>query len=182
MGGDAKQLLALARDAIEASFTKKELDLTPYKAFSKKQGVFVTLTKNEELRGCIGYPIAEFPLYEGVIEAARAAAFNDPRFPALQPEELGEIRVEISILTVPEKVTVKLPEEYLTKLKVGRDGLIIKQRFHSGLLLPQVPVEYGWNIETFLEQLCYKAGLPHDAWKQPDTTIESFQAEIYSEE
>ena len=175
------KLLELARTAIETRFTRKEINLERYQELSEKRGVFVTLTKDDELRGCIGYVEPIGSLRKGVVRAARAAAFDDPRFPALEPEELGSIRVEVSVLTVPKKVEVRKPEEYLTKLKVGRDGLIIRQRFHSGLLLPQVPVEYGWNIETYLEQLCFKAGLPRSAWKDKDTVIEAFQAEIFSE-
>lgn len=178
---EREELLVLARKAIETAFTKKNLDLNPYKRWKDKRGIFVTLTKDDKLRGCIGFLKERFPLFEGVVKAARAAAFEDPRFPPLEPEELGSIRIEISILTPAELVSVQRPEEYLKKIKVGRDGLIIKQGFYSGLLLPQVPVEYGWNIETYLEQLCHKAGLPIKAWKEPKSTIESFQADILSE-
>jgi AmmeMemoRadiSam system protein A len=175
------KLLELARRAIEATFTKREMELEPYKRFDQRSGVFVTLTKEGELRGCIGYPVAQFPLYQGVIHAARAAAFDDPRFPALEPEELGEVRIEVTVLTEPKRLDVAKPAEYKKKIKVGRDGLIIRQGFHTGLLLPQVPVEYGWNTETYLEHLCLKAGLPKDAWKEKGTTIEAFQGEIFSE-
>jgi len=178
---DGKELITLARSAIETKFTKKYLDLTQYKHLSEKRGVFVTLTKDGELRGCIGFILPEFELAEGIVHAARAAAFDDPRFPALEPEELGEIRVEISLLTVPKPITVKSPEEYLKKIKIGRDGLIFRKGFHTGLLLPQVPVEYGWSIETYLEHLGLKAGLSAKAWKEPGVTIEAFQAEIFTE-
>ncbi len=176
------QLLKLARAAIETAFTKKRLDTTAYEqAFSEQRGVFVTLTKEGELRGCIGFLTGAMPLWKGVVTAARAAAFDDPRFPALDPEELGSIRIEVSVLTEPTLLTVKTPAEYVKKINVGRDGLIIKHGFHQGLLLPQVAVEYGWNAETFLEHLCLKAGLPRDAWREPKTRIETFHAEIVDE-
>ncbi len=174
-------LVRLAREAIESEFTQHELKTAPYQRFSEERGAFVTLTKEDELRGCIGYVQPIGPLYKTVILAARAAAFHDPRFPPLKPEELGAIRVEVSVLTAPKKIEVKEPTEYLQKIKIGRDGLVIKRGFRQGLLLPQVPVEYGWNVETFLEHLCRKAGLPLDAWKDPATQIEAFQAEIYKE-
>ena len=177
-------LIRLARQAIETAFTKRELDLAPYrkeKALAGRLGVFVTLTEEEELRGCIGFIKGEVPLCEGVVHAARAAAFDDPRFPALEPEELGEVRVEVSVLTTPKQLKVRTPEEYLEKVRVGRDGLIIRKGFYSGLLLPQVPVEYGWSVETFLEHLCLKAGLAPKAWKEKGVEIEAFQAEIFSE-
>lgn len=174
-------LLELARKAIETRFTKKELELDQYTHLNEKKGIFVTINKEEELRGCIGFPKAEIELYKGVIKAARAAAFDDPRFPPLEAEELGEIRIEVTLLTEAAPIEVERPAEYLEKIKVGRDGLIIKQGFHCGLLLPQVPVEYGWNVETYLEQLCRKAGLPIDAWKDPKTRIEAFQGTVYTE-
>jgi AmmeMemoRadiSam system protein A len=176
-----RALLTLARAAIESSFTKKEVNLEQYQHYDATQGVFVTLTKNGDLRGCISYPVSEYPLYKGVILAAKNAAFKDPRFPPLEMEELGAIRIEVTILTQPERVKVNEPSEYLTKLKVGRDGLLIKEGYRTGLLLPQVPVEYGWNIETYLEQLCKKAGLPQDAWKTKRVTIERFEGEVISE-
>ncbi len=177
-------LLRLARQAIETAFTKRELDLSQYKAdklLAERLGVFVTLTKEGELRGCIGFVKGELPLYEGVVHAARAAAFDDPRFPSLDPEELGGIRIEVSVLSLPEPLKVKKPDEYLEKVRVGRDGLIIRKGFYSGLLLPQVPVEYGWSVETYLEHLCLKAGLERKAWKEKGVAIEAFQAEIFSE-
>ncbi len=176
------KLITLARAAIETAFTKKELDLEPYKELKDERGVFVTLTKEGELRGCIGYIKPIGPLYEGIVHAARAAAFDDPRFPRLEPEELGAIRVEVSVLTPASPVEVEKPEEYLKKITVGTDGLIIKHGFHTGLLLPQVPIEYGWNVETYLEHLCLKAGLPREAWRDKKTEISAFQAEVFEEE
>ncbi len=177
-----EQLLRLARQAIETLFTKKRIDPSLTTGLEERRGVFVTIMKGGELRGCIGYPLPELPLAGGIVKAARAAALHDPRFPALQPEELGEIRLEVTLLTPPERIIVDSPEEYVRKVKVGRDGLIIKRGFHHGLLLPQVPAEYGWNAETFLEHLCLKAGLPTNAWKEEGTIIERFQGEVYREE
>lgn len=171
----------LAREAIESAFTKKSIARPEGKKFSEQHGVFVTLTKEGELRGCIGYPQATYPLAKGIIKAAKAAAFEDPRFPPLEPEELGEIRVEVTVLSEAQPIHVQRPEEYLQKITIGRDGLIIRNSYHTGLLLPQVPVEYGWNTETYLEHLCTKAGLPKDAWKDTKTEIKAFQGTIHTE-
>ncbi len=179
-------LLALARDAIETRFTRRKLNQAHYAEkrglLAAPRGLFVTLTKEGKLRGCIGYPHAQFPLWEAVIHAARAAAFDDPRFDAVEPEELGSIRIEVTVLTEPKRLIVTKPEEYLRRIEIGRDGLIIRQGYRSGLLLPQVPVEYGWSVETYLEQLCLKAGLPRQAWREPGVEIEAFQGRIYAEE
>lgn len=176
-----RKLIELARHAIETSFEKSHLSLEEYKMkFSEKQGVFVTLHKNSELRGCIGFPEPEMELYKAVVRASRAAAFEDPRFPPLTKEEFKDIKIEISILTKPELVRVANPEEYFNKIVVGRDGLIIKAGVYSGLLLPQVPVEYDWDVERFLQHLCIKAGLTLDAWKT--NPVYKFRAQIFAEE
>lgn len=177
-----KKLVDLAKLSINSIFDNKTVDLTKYKEFSKKQGVFVTLKKQGELRGCIGYPQAYFPLNEAVNKAAIAAAFEDTRFPEVKKAELKEIEFEISVLTIPERIDAKKPEDYLKKIKIGRDGLIIKNRFTSGLLLPQVAPEWGWTVLEFLENTCLKAGLSRNAWKDADVEVYSFQAQIFSEE
>jgi AmmeMemoRadiSam system protein A len=143
--------------------------------FKEKRGAFVTLHVDGRLRGCIGYITGIKPVPETVAEMAGAAAFRDPRFAPLRPEEYDSIDIEISILTPIKEVEDPL------QIKVGRDGLIISRGSHSGLLLPQVPVEQGWNLETFLEHTCYKAGLPGEAWKKPGTKIESFSAQVFGE-
>lgn len=178
---DKTSLLKLARDSIETYFSKKEPAIEKTKKFSKKQGVFVTLKKNGRLRGCIGYPQPYFPLYTAIINAARAAAFEDSRFNPVTKDELKEIKIEISVLTVPELIEVKKPEECLKKIKIGEDGLIIRGIFRSGLLLPQVFVEYKASPKQALEMLCEKAGLNHDAWENLDNKIYKFQAEIFHE-
>jgi len=140
----------------------------------KNMGVFVTLKKHGQLRGCIGLIRGIKPLYLGVQEMAISAATRDPRFPPVKYDELKDIEIEISVLTPFQRV--KKPEE----IKIGRDGLYIVKGFYSGLLLPQVPVEWGWDRETFLRQVCYKAGLPGDAWR--DAELYKFQALVFSEE
>lgn len=184
---EGEYLVKLARNALEEYF-KTEKKIFPEKnqgLFAEKRGVFVTLETypSHDLKGCIGYPLPIKELAQAVIDNALNAAFEDPRFEPLRQEELDKIIIEVSVvLTVPEKITVKNPEEYLKKIKVGRDGLIIEYGYYSGLLLPQVPVEWNWNEKEFLEELCQKAGLPQDMWKSPSAKISKFQAEIFAEE
>ena len=149
--------------------------------FYEKLGVFVTLSINSNLRGCIGYPEPYMELIEGLLDVSIAAAVDDPRFNPLSLEEFDKVKIEVSVLTKPQLVQVDSYEDYLNVLKVGRDGLIIENMYHRGLLLPQVPVEQNWDIETFLENLCYKAGLYRDAWKEENTKIYNFQAQIFEE-
>ena len=148
-------------------------------------GVFVTLSSHrngrKRLRGCIGLPYPTTPLIKAVIEAAISAATQDPRFPPVTPEELDHITFEVSVLTPPERVTAKKPTDYPSKIKVGRDGLIIERGYSKGLLLPQVPVEWNWNEKEFLSQCSMKAGLSPDAWLLKDTKIYKFQAIIFEE-
>lgn len=178
---DGEKLVKLARISIEAVFTKERADYSDYDEFSEKQGVFVTLSKDGELRGCIGFPEPVYALNRAVVEAARSAAFSDPRFPPVSKDEMDEITVEVSALTVPKPVKVKDSEDYEDMIIIGKDGLIIKGTFGSGLLLPQVPVDYGWSVKEFLKHLCMKAGLPSDAWKDLSNRIYSFQAQIFEE-
>lgn len=173
-------LLKLARDAIESSFTDRDPDISACSHLTQLRGCFVTLHKNHTLRGCIGFPKPIMPLYEQIIAASKAAAFEDPRFSPLTREELREVIIEISILTRPELIKVLAPSEYLEKIEIGRDGLIIRAE-NSGLLLPQVAVEFKMNAEQFLEALCEKAGLTKDGWKNPSVKIYKFHAEIFSE-
>ncbi len=174
-----KELVKLARKAIESYFTGEDINLP--ENFYQKQGVFVTLKKRGNLRGCIGFPMPVMPLREAVVKAARAAAFEDPRFPPLREEELKDIDIEVSVLTLPEIIKAEKPEDILKSIEIGRDGLIIEYNGFSGLLLPQVPLEWNWNKREFLENLCLKAGLPKDAWKLPGIKISKFQAKIIKE-
>ncbi|MEM3396428.1 MAG: TIGR00296 family protein [Thermoplasmata archaeon] len=159
-----------------------EVEEVPPK-FKEKAGVFVTLESypSMELRGCIGYPEPIFPLIDALRNAAISAATEDPRFFPIGPKEFEETVVEVSLLTPPELINVKKPEEYLSKIEIGRDGLIVERDFYRGLLLPQVPVEWKWDKEEFLAHTCRKAGLPSDAWKSKNTKIYSFSAEIFHE-
>ncbi len=135
-------------------------------------GAFVTLNKNGRLRGCIGHIVGTQPLVRTVADMTRAAALEDPRFQPVRPAELPDIEYEISVLTPIRTITD------VNEIKVGRDGIIITKGYRRGLLLPQVATEYSWDRVTFLEQTCNKAGLPAKAWKDPDTKIEIFSAEI----
>ena len=148
--------------------------------FSQKRGVFVTLHEDSDLRGCIGYPQPVLPLGRAIVDSAINAGFRDPRFPGLRPGELKRIELEVTVLTKPEPYTgpkKNLPE----RIQVGRDGLIVSKGPFSGLLLPQVAVEWGFDSREFLSQTCIKAGLPVDAWRDEDTQIEHFEAQIFAE-
>ena len=136
-------------------------------------GAFVTLTIDGRLRGCIGNIVGVKPLINTVAEMTRAAALEDPRFSPVKPYELKDIDFEISVLTPIKQV------KDINEIVVGRDGIIISRGGYRGLLLPQVATEYNWDRKTFLEQTCVKAGLPRDAWKDPNTIIEYFSAEVF---
>jgi len=182
-------LIRLARNTVktylETGKTVKAPENTPKKLF-EQCGVFVTINslKNgvKKLRGCIGYPYPTSPLVEAVIDSAVSAATRDPRFYPLSLGELGTVVFEVSVLTPPEAVEVENPKEYLAKIKVGEDGLIVEKGFYKGLLLPQVPVEWEWCEEEFLCQCCVKAGLSPDSWLTQDAKIYKFQAIIFEEE
>lgn len=170
------KLLRLARRSIEHYLRTgqrlKDLEIDD-PALYKERGAFVTLKKHGMLRGCIGHIIADLPLCEVVAEMAVQSAVGDPRFPALTLDELPEVEIEISVLSPLKKV------ESIDEIKVGKHGLLLRKGFYSGLLLPQVPVEYGWDKMTFLQHLAMKAGLPPDGWKGAE--LYSFTAEVFSE-
>ncbi len=179
-GKDRRFLLKAARDNI-ASWLKKRRGIRIFPtdappALLEKRGVFVTLKKHGRLRGCTGYLSGIKPLILAVLDNSYNAAFKDPRFGPVTGDELKAITIEISVLTEP--VPVKSVEE----IKVGRDGLIMERIPYRGLLLPQVPVEQGWDRETVLEETCRKAGLPSNAWRDRETTILRFQAVVFGEE
>ncbi|MDQ1280307.1 MAG: uncharacterized protein QG670_1570 [Thermoproteota archaeon] len=185
---EGKFLIVLAREAI-TSFLKtgKKITVPPTTSHQLKEkcGVFVTLNSVkrgvEELRGCIGYPEPIFPLVEATIDSAINSATQDPRFPPLTSRELDQVKIEVSILTPPKLMTVGAPQDYINELKIGRDGLIVERGFCKGLLLPQVPVEWQWNVEEFLSNCCMKASLPPDTWLIKGTRIYKFQAIIFKE-
>ncbi len=173
-------------DSTHDGNTNKHYDNIGLNRPAKSYGVFVTLNyinnhKQQRLRGCVGFPIAEKSLYLSIIDASIAAATQDPRFPPVDKKELAELVFEVSILTLPQEVKVQNPMEYLNAIKIGRDGLILAWRQCSALLLPQVPVECNWDVEDYLANLCYKAGAPPDIWLMSDSKIHSFQANIYKE-
>ena len=142
-------------------------------ALKEMKGVFVTLKKRGQLRGCIGYTKGVKPLYKIVGEMAAAAAFHDPRFNPVTEAELSDLEIEISVLTPMKRI------KDVEEIEVGKHGILIERGFHSGLLLPQVATEYGWDRTTFLEHTCLKAGLSKDAWKNEDTRICTFSAEVF---
>lgn len=169
----AKELTALARKSIEASFTNEQVKL-PGK-FKEKRGVFVTLTENNKLRGCVGFPYPALSLEQAVAEAAKSAAFQDIRFQSLKKDELKNIRIEISILTVPKLTSPN-------KIRIGKDGIICEYHGRSGLLLPQVATEWKMSREEFLDALCEKAFLSKGIWKEKLFKLWKFQAEIFKED
>jgi len=172
---ERKLLLALARQSILAIVEGWEAELLPDPSLhlSELRGVFTTLYLHGKLRGCVGFPTAIMPLYRAVVESARAAASEDPRFLAVRREEARDLQISLSILSLVEPIRAE-------EVEVGRHGLVISHLGQRGLLLPQVPIEHGWNPITFLEQTCLKAGLPAKAW-QTGARIEAFTAEVFSE-
>ena len=176
---DRSQLLDLARNSIEYYLNHKRLytlDNQNNPIFMEDRAVFVTLHKDGNLKGCIGHMHARMPLYKAVIEMAAAAAFEDPRFPSVQNDELDKINIEISVLSPMERIF-----DY-KKIRMGIDGVWIKKGFHSGVYLPQVATDTGWDRETFLRSLCSsKAGLPAEAYKDSDIEMYIYQVEKFSE-
>ena len=170
----------LARGAIEYTIAKKPkpmVNLTP--VFSEKRGVFVTLTRNHQLRGCIGFPYPVMPLGNAIEDAAVAAALEDPRFPGVKKEELASLEFEVTVLTVPVPLGCT-PEDCPAHVEVGLHGLIARGFGTSGLLLPQVATEYGWDAKTFLDHTCEKAGLPRNCWAKANVEILTFEGQIFT--
>ena len=174
---EKKALLDIVRKTIEARLTGKSISElhSGSEMLQEKRGAFVTLKKHDHLRGCIGYIEAKRPLYKTVGEMALAAAFDDPRFAPLKPDELKNITIEISVLSPLKEV------KNIDEIEVGIHGLYVTKGFHSGLLLPQVATEYDWDSLTFLQETCYKAGLQRDAWKDKDAKVYKFSAEVFGE-
>jgi len=178
-------LVKLARAAVE-EYLRSGVKIEPPPEtppdLYEKRGVFVTLKTypQRELRGCIGYPEPIMPLVLATIDAAISAATRDPRFYPVGVEELPKLLFEVTVLTPPQPIEVP-PEELPKAIKVGRDGLIVRCGYASGLLLPQVPVEWGWNEEEFLAQTCVKAGLPPNCWLDPRCQFYKFQGQIFTE-
>ena len=167
-------LLRLAHLAINTSLEERELELPAIPEHLQQQrGAFATLHLEGDVRGCVGYVFPVAPLFQTIIETARAAAFQDVRFLPVTREEAAQLQISISVLS--PLFAIKAEE-----VELGKHGLLVTQGNRRGLLLPQVPAEHGWDIKTFLEQTCRKAGLPSDAW-QHGATLEAFTAEIFGE-
>lgn len=178
-GETRRDLLLLARRTLEAHFRGEpppRLASDRAETFGQPRAVFVTLRKGGQLRGCIGTLTPEGDLSKTVPRFAVRAALEDPRFAPVQESELLVCRIEISVLTPPRLL------EDAKQIEVGRDGLIIEARGRSGLLLPQVATEWGFDRETFLGEVSKKAGLPAHAWQEPDARLWSFQAEVFGED
>ncbi len=173
-GEERSLLLQLAHEAILSALERREISLsTSSTHLSEPRGVFTTLYSRGQLRGCVGFPAAVVPLYRAVIETARAAASEDPRFRPLELDEARELKISLSVLSTLQPISAD-------GVQVGRHGLVISAAGRRGLLLPQVPVEHGWDRTTFLEQTCLKAGLPVSAWQQ-GAKIEAFTAEVFAD-
>jgi AmmeMemoRadiSam system protein A len=167
-------LLQLAHDSILSTLENREIPLEPpTNHLEEPRGVFTSLYLNGALRGCVGYVLPIGSVYRAVVETARAAAFEDTRFPPVKIDEAPHLQVELSVLSLPQPIA---PEA----IEIGRHGLLVSMAGHRGLLLPQVPLEHNWDRETFLNQTCRKAGLPMDAWRN-GATVEAFTAEIFGE-
>jgi len=173
--GEREELLRIARNAVVACVSGGEMPqaLPAHPKLAALGAAFVTLRSGRDLRGCIGYTEDRAPLYCVVQECAVAAATEDPRFSRVTKEEVPDLRIEISVLTPLSPIR---PED----VTVGVHGLQIRKGGNRGLLLPQVAVEHGWDRPMFLSQVCRKAGLPPDAWKE-DTELSSFTAEVFGE-
>ena len=186
---DGSLLISSAREAIQVFLSNRTMEvplaLRLNSRFSVKTGCFVTLKNNDPektLRGCIGFPEPVMPLSNALIQAAVAAAVEDPRFEPVTKRELDNLLLEISILTRPNQINVKKKIDLPKEITVGKDGLILKWAFGSGLLLPQVAREYDWDAEEFLCNLSMKAGAPPDEWLNPESIVYKFQAIIFGEE
>jgi hypothetical protein len=172
-----------ARNVIEEYVKNKKIPACKFSdVFNEKQGAFVTIHTypDHDLRGCIGVPLPVMNLCDAIAEGA-ASATRDPRFPPLLEKELDDIVIEVTVLSPPEIIKVSKPEDYIKNIIIGRDGLIIEQGYYKGLLLPQVPVEQGWDKEEFLSHTCIKAGLIPDAWFDKQTKIYKFSGQVFTE-
>ncbi len=175
---EKRELVTIARTAIWDALHGRPsaVQIPPEGSLSRPGGAFVTLRLNGDLRGCIGYIQAPVALAEVVAEVAEKAALEDPRFSPLTLEEFEQIRIEISVLSPLRRISD------INEIVVGTHGLLLELRHSKGLLLPQVADEYGWDRDTFLDNTARKAGLPRNAWKDPEAVIYVFTAEIIQEE
>ncbi len=165
----------IVKETIQAKLRGEKLPEyeNPFPKLKEPRGAFVTLEKHGRLRGCIGHIIARYPLIDTISKMAVSAAFEDPRFPPVRQKEFKDLDIEISVLTPLRKI------KDINEIQVGTHGIYIKKGYYSGLLLPQVATEYGWDRDTFLEHTCLKAGLPSDTWKEKGVEIYIFSADIF---
>ena len=176
---DKGVLLLCARESIKGLFSDNvapTIDYHFYPDLQKSYGAFVTLTKDEELRGCIGYIYSEDPLFEVIKEVAKLAATEDPRFPPVAENELSKILIEISVLSRP------LPLGDYNDIEIGKHGLLLEEPDARGVLLPQVAVEHNMDISEFLTSLCRKANLPPSTWMSKKLNIQTFTADVFGEQ
>ena len=174
---EQQTLLAIARQAIIHGVQTGQEYIEPReeKALNQRNGCFVTIKQNGQLRGCIGNFQSELPLFKEVAQMAQASATKDPRFYPLKEIDLDNFKLEISVLSPLQKV------EDIEEIEVGKHGIYIEKSFYRGVLLPQVALEHNWDHLTFLQQTCLKAGLPTDAWKADDADIYVFSAQVFGE-
>jgi len=176
---EQQQLLHWARRAVEAAARGENLPEIPTAELTSGllslHAVFVTLTKAGELRGCIGPMDYERPLWRNALDAAKAAAMDDPRFPSVQPDEVPALHLEVSVLDRPREIP------NVSQFDPQHHGIIVEQGWRSALLLPQVAQEHGWDAAKTLETVCWKAGLPADAWREPGARLQVFEAFVFGE-
>ncbi|MCQ1536180.1 TIGR00296 family protein [Methanosarcina sp. KYL-1] len=182
---EGRTAVKLARATIESFLggkgrikpSEKGFELSP--VFKEKRGVFVTLTEHELLRGCIGHPFPDTSLEEAILDSAISAATRDPRFPPVENTEMEEVVVEVTVLTPPERIDAP-PEKLPELIEIGRHGLLVRQGYYQGLLLPQVAPENDFDAIDFLSHTCMKAGLPADAWLT-GAEVYWFEGQIFKE-
>jgi len=178
---EGRTAVHLARKAIEKAVDGGRMVLPALPpVFGEKRGVFVTIKRQGRLRGCIGLPYPIRPLGDAIIEAAVSAALEDPRFPPVSRQELTDLNLEVTVLSEPRPLECP-PEERPGCVEVGKHGLIVSGLGTGGLLLPQVPTEYGWTSREFLDQTCVKAGLRPGCWKRDDVAVQTFDGQIFEE-
>ncbi|HZX14753.1 MAG TPA: TIGR00296 family protein [Thermodesulfobacteriota bacterium] len=180
-----ENLVKMARKVVEDKFFDKKRDIPEWftKGFQENRGVFTTIrtSPESELRGCTGFPLPTQSLWKALIKSALQSAFSDNRFPPLSIHELEMVTFEVTILTTPERLIVRSPEEYINTIEIGKDGILIRFGVYSGILLPQVPLKEKWDVEAFLNAVCYKALLPLDSWRNLKTEIYRFQGKTFGE-
>jgi AmmeMemoRadiSam system protein A len=174
---DRRAALHLARTAVVDAVSHRKLpDVFPSEGvFAERRGVFVTLHVAKHLQGCIGVIEASEPLGEAIVRCAASAALEDPRFAPMMPEQLAEVSIEISLLSHVQPIA---PES----IEIGRHGLLVRLHAQRGLLLPQVAIEHRLTRQQFLEETCRKAGLPREAWRDPEARLFGFTCEVFSED